>query len=38
MTPLPDDVVKRIPPLHTQDNLPDTQLTAYARLTLKMLD
>src|SRR5436309_3285562 len=35
MTPLPDDVVKRIPPLHTQDNLPDNQLTAYARLTLK---
>ena len=35
MTSLPDDVVKRIPPLHTQDNLPDNQLTAYARLTLK---
>src|SRR5207244_2561819 len=35
MTLLPNDLVKRIPPLHTQDNLPDNQLTAYARLTLK---
>ncbi|HYT37000.1 MAG TPA: hypothetical protein VEL49_07430 [Ktedonobacteraceae bacterium] len=35
MTILPDDLVKRIPPLHTQDSLPDNSLTAYARLTLK---
>src|SRR6266699_4997742 len=35
MTLLPNDLVKRIPPLHTQDNLADNQLTAYARLTLK---
>ncbi len=35
MTLLPDDLVKRIPPLHTQDSLLDNQLTAYARLTLK---
>ncbi len=35
MTLLPDDLVKRIPPLHTQDSLADNQLTAYARLTLK---
>lgn len=32
---LPDDLVARIPPLHTQDSLPDNQLIAYARLTLK---
>lgn len=34
MTQLPDDLVQCIPPLHTQDSLSDTQLTAYARLTL----
>ena len=37
MTLLPDEIVKRIPPLHTQDSLPDDQLTAYARLTLKAI-
>ena len=37
MTPLPDDLVQRIPPLHTQDSLPDTDLTAYARLTVKAI-
>ena len=36
-TLLPDDLVKRIPPLHTQDCLPDNQLTAYARLTVKAI-
>ena len=35
MTLLPDELVQRIPPLHTQDNLPDNQLITYARLTLK---
>jgi hypothetical protein len=35
MTILPDDLVKRIPPLHTQDSLADNRLTAYARLTLR---
>src|SRR5436305_2322975 len=34
MTPLPNDLVQHIPPLHTQDSLTDTQLTAYARLTV----
>ncbi len=34
MTPLPDDLVQRIPSLHIQDTLPDGQLIAYARLTL----
>ena len=34
MSILPDDLVARIPPLHTQDSLPDAALTAYARLTL----
>ena len=37
MTPLPDDLVARIPSLHTQDSLPDDQLKAYARLTIKAL-
>jgi hypothetical protein len=31
---LPNDLVQRIPPLHTQDGLPDNQLIAYARLTI----
>ena len=35
MTPLPDDLVKSIPPLHMQDSLLDNQLTAHARRTLK---
>lgn len=35
MTLLPRDTLNRIPPLHTQDSLPDDQLTAYARLTFK---
>lgn len=35
MTPLPNDLLQRIPPLHTQDSLPDNQLIAYARLTIK---
>lgn len=35
MTLLPDDVVKRLPPLHTQEWLSDDHLYAYARLTLK---
>jgi hypothetical protein len=35
---LPDDLLQRIPPLHTQDSLPDNQLTAYARLTIKAID
>ncbi len=35
MTILPSDLVKRIPPLHTQDSLADNQLTTFARLTLK---
>jgi hypothetical protein len=35
MTILPSDLAKLIPPLHTQDSLPDNRLTAYARLTLK---
>src|SRR5436309_2338180 len=37
MTLLPDDLVQRLPPLHTQDSLPDDQLIAYARLTLKAI-
>lgn len=37
MTPLPDDLVQRIPPLHTQDTLSDDQLVAYARLTIKAI-
>ena len=37
MTLLPNDLVQRIPPLYTQDSLPDNQLTAYARLTVKAI-
>ncbi len=37
MTPLPDDLMQQIPPLHTQDTLPDDQLIAYARLTIKAI-
>jgi hypothetical protein len=34
MAILPTEVVRNTPPLHTQDKLPDEQLTAYARLTV----
>src|SRR6516162_9620282 len=34
---LPEEVKAAIPPLHTQDPLPDDQLSAYARLTCEEL-
>ncbi len=34
---LPGELRKQLPPLHTQDSLPDDQLIAYAKLTLKTI-
>src|SRR6266700_6135317 len=34
---LPEELRKQLPPLHTQDSLPDDQLIAYAKLTLKTI-